>query len=123
MPKPLALLLPLLLAACSPKPEPPGYRGPLPSAAGQSAMKALSGKTLKDAAGNVWTVNWFAVVPNDGSPKGVGPAVEIEHAGTKKHIPVECDGDAADFERRVTGATTLPGTPSKTYLDAITRLP
>lgn len=122
--RPLALALVLAVAGCTAKVEPPGYKGPLPSAAGQSAMKALAGKTLRDASGNDWTVNWFAVVPNSGSPGGLGPAVELERAGVKKHIPVESDGDAADLHRRVTGSAhaTLTGSPGKAYSDAISRL-
>ncbi len=120
----LLALFALTTIACSPKPAPPGYKGPLPSAAGQAAMKVLAGKTLKDASGNLWTINWFAVIPNDGSPKGVGPAVEIEHAGTKKHIPVESDGDAADLHKRVTGSAhpSLSGAPGRAYLDALSKL-
>ena len=124
----------LLAACCSPKEEAhgtasgssrsasdvaPGYNGPYPGGEAQSALKALRGRTVKDSAGREWTINWFAVVPNDASKKGKGPVVELEREGVKRHLPVESDGDAADFYKRVTGEEhpTVKGSPESEYLD------
>ncbi|MCE9582988.1 MAG: hypothetical protein K8T20_10880 [Planctomycetes bacterium] len=97
----------------------PGYDGPYPGGDAQSAMKGLSGRTVKNAAGQEWKINWFAVVPNDASRKGKGPVVQLEREGVKRHLPIESDGDAADFYRRVTGEDhpTVKGTPEREYLD------
>lgn len=119
----LPLLLLFALISCA-REDPPGYTGPYPDGDGQRALGDLRGKTFKDNAGNDWTIGDFAVIPNDASPKGKGPVVQVKRGAVTKSLPVESNADAADLHKRATGKPhpTLSGTPGKVYLDALSAL-
>jgi hypothetical protein len=120
----LPLLFALTACCCTTKEEPPGYSGPYPDGDGQAALRPLNGKSIKDAAGNEWTIGPFAVIPNDASPKGKGPVVQLKRGAVEKWLPVESNADVADLHKRATGTPhpTLSGTPGKVYLDALSSL-
>lgn len=127
--RPLPLLLLLLASAfafaCSNAGDPapaPGYVGVVPGARGQFELAALVGKTFVDETsafgGGEWTVGPFGVVPNPVSEKG--PVVRLARGGEERWLPIETDGDVADFVRRVTGATaTVSGRTSVAYRNAM----
>jgi hypothetical protein len=109
----------------------------VPSGTAQGALKELRGQWLKGAGGvlgpeELVIVAGFAVVPNPVT--GKGPVVILERPtaegaarakanartqGEGGHfwVPVETDGDAADFIRRVTGSAPagLAGPTSAAY--------
>ncbi|KAF0244400.1 MAG: hypothetical protein FD180_2521 [Planctomycetota bacterium] len=120
-------LLPALFAlaaiSCA-KEEPPGYSGPYPNGDGQAALRPLQGKSIKDSAGNEWIIGPFAVIPNDASPKGKGPVVQLKRGTVERWLPVESNADVADLHHRATGTAhpTLSGTPGKLYADALAKL-
>lgn len=104
----------LILSGCaSTATPPPGYSGPLPSGAAQGAVHSLSGKSFKDDSGAAWTVGGFMVGPS-------GPFVTVSQGATQQNIPLETDGDVADFYLRVTGTphATLRGVTSANYAKA-----
>ena len=121
-------LIPLVFAltacCCTTKEEPPGYSGPYPDGDGQTALRPLQGKSIKDTAGNDWVIGQFAVIPNDASPKGKGPVVQLKRGTVERLLPVESNADVADLHKRATGSPhpTLSGSPGKVYLDAISKL-
>lgn len=111
------LVLALLIAGCA-KEKPPGYDEPYPSADGQGAANALSGRTVKDGAGVEWTVGEFGVVPNPVT--GKGPVIFLKRGADTKWVPLETDGDVADLHKRVTGNDhpTLKKGTSENYRSA-----
>lgn len=106
-------------AACSPESRAaPRYEGPAPSAAWQSVLRGLSGKRLSrtslGAPGDELFVESFFIGANPVT--GFGPVVTLvttravgrpfdvkapQGSEGRWILPVMTDGDAADFERRV----------------------
>lgn len=100
----------LVSFSCDRGAPPLGYQGQIPSPAAQMALKALSGQTAKDKAGAEWKIVGFMVGPS-------GPVVKLSRPGQERSVPVETDGDAADFVERVTGTRPegLPTTLGEKY--------
>lgn len=123
----LPCVAPSLLGGCgcTPKPEPPGYHGPLPSDEAQSLLGELMGRPLAVEAGATasgeWTVVAFGVIPNPVSAAGKGPVVLLQRGDERRHLPVEADGDVADLCRRVCGKAPpyLEGPMSEAYRAAM----
>ena len=111
------ILVAVLFCGCAgktpPPPAPPGYTGPLPSGAGQTAMHALSGKTFLDSAGVSRAVSGYMVGPS-------GAMVNVQEGTVTRIVLLESDGDVANFHLRMTGTAhpTLSGTPSGRYLQS-----
>lgn len=119
----LATLLTLGFACGGGDAPPPGYVGAVPGARGQFALSELQGKTFVDSTGALgggeWIVGPFGVVPNPVSEKG--PVVRLSRGGDERWLPIETDGDVADFVKRVTGRESelVAGRTSVAYRNAL----
>ncbi len=109
----LILALLFSLPGCR-REKPPGWDGDYPGGPAQMALKGLSGKTWKDPAGVEWKIDGFVV-------EGDGPFVHLSRAGSRSRLPMNGDGDAADFCLRVTGSAPagVSGEKSETYEDSV----
>ena len=119
---PLLVFLLTFIGACHSDGRPkPGYSGDVPSALAQQLLLELRGTEFSDATGvlsaGTWEVAGFAVIPNASSPSGKGPVVRIDQGRDSIHVPLESDGDVADFFFRVTNRTApdFTGPLSTTY--------
>ena len=124
----LSSIVPLLLAACAdpqplPQQEPPP---PAPrrvrirtevaetqiSAAAARLLHDLLGKCFADDekvfGGGTWTVGVLtdSTYLTSNSNKRRGANIVIEQDNARRHLPMEADGDVADFYHRVVGVET-----------------
>ena len=99
----------------------PGYRGSVPSPTAQAVLRDLRGQSWTDPLGTFdggsYEVGPFAVIPNEVSPKGKGPVLRLDQGEKSVFLPLETDGDVADFFFKVTRrvAPGLSGDMSSTY--------
>lgn len=116
-----------------------GYAGPYPSAAAQSALHAIAGRTLPagtlGAGRGPFTIGDFGVLPDALAEKGPvvilrepgvtgssdGDPDALPDAGKRLLVPIQTDGDAADLVQRATGAlpTDFGGDQSDAYREAL----
>ena len=82
------------------------------SAAAERVLHDLLGKIFSDDenafGGSTWTVGVLTnstYSTSDGNQRR-GTHLVIEQNGTRRHVPMEADGDVADFYHRVVGVET-----------------
>ena len=97
----------LAFTNCLPQKPGTGHQGEVISAEAQKILLALKGKTFTDKSGVLgggkWKIGRFAVIPNPVSAGGKGPVLQLKQGNETRYLPMEQNGDVADFYKRVMG--------------------